>query len=571
MAGSQVNVRHAYANESKNFQTGMQQLRTVLKETIQDNRSQNNIDTKLKRKNSPGVLWFELPKKRIVRRQMLVLTKANSSANLCGGADKGVQTDNAAICKSSIPFKKSLSLPSMSLMINADNKTINLNKTFTKLPAEVSNLNKTEEIEYLKRKVLGLEKQLMMLLIENSIPKSTNVSIDYKTLGSLDAPKHGEAKDDSISDIADIQGEARKLTEAEKILASTLTKYEKRKERYLKDAMPLHPMLKAITSIYNNIISANQKTLRKIANPFHLKLPFIDYAQLYLLSKYGNKNFANSKLIQLIKSVIAHQKLLRVGIFNGFLGIGTKEHADSISFYIKMLGFATYSQMGVNVPNKDDSDILLFPYVRAAEFMKQYFEYSTPKNEYHELCLNIDKIKELDPKKINRTGLINIDRLFAIMEVQYKSSVTKIKSSVKELFYGTNINDDKKIGMVELDMMFKSIEPENYSKKVVEEIFATYANGDELSFNDFVAMCQEKKLFNESQQLKLIKFSKEEDLYKCVRSLYDEFDKVSKIILLRTQSEYADMLEQLKKKCKIEGTKQAKSIILIQACGSATG
>ena len=297
-----------------------------------------------------------------------------------------------------------------------------------------------------------------------------------------------------------------------------------------------------------------------------MKKPFIDYAQQYLLSKYGNKNFANTKLAQLVKAVIVHQNIVRVNVFGSFLGATNTDMVDCVSFYIKMLGFITLSQMGINVNNKEDSDSMIFPFVRGLEFAREYFECSLTKQQFKEISNAIEKIKENDTKKINRSGLVNSEKLFNILVVQYKLSISKVKNSVRDLFFGANLNSDKEISISEFDMMYRAVEPSTYNTKDTKELFSLYAKEDQmLSFKEFVSMCTEKKLFTDEAQLKLLYFNKEEEFYKCVKAIKENFDKISKEISARLSGNeaYVGTVDYLKHKCTIEGTKYAKSIILM--------
>lgn len=218
-----------------------------------------------------------------------------------------------------------------------------------------------------------------------------------------------------------------------------------------------------ITGIYNSILTAyNKDTFTKFNKLFCLKKPFPDYVYQYLVNKFGDQKMSVKKLRQILSSCIVNQKIPRVHLFLGILGLTNDLEEDDANFYIRCLGYIQSMKIGINITNNEMNSSHYIPYVRSTELCKQAFQ-GLSKDAYSDLIKSIEKLKEVDPKKINNSGIIDIDNLMLSALNQYRTMIGKIRDYIADIFNASDLDGNKTLEFFEFYILYRIIEPKKYS------------------------------------------------------------------------------------------------------------
>ena len=134
-------------------------------------------------------------------------------------------------------------------------------------------------------------------------------------------------------------------------------------------------------------------------------------------------------------------KIFRVNMFGRFLTLFDPLDKESFKFYLLCLNyFLNISTFGYLVPNTDADEIVYTPYIRVIDFMRNYFDGRIPIEEYQELKIQIDKLKENDFKKNRNTFIVDLDKSLDILITQHKEMLHKQKGYVQELFSALDVS-----------------------------------------------------------------------------------------------------------------------------------
>jgi hypothetical protein len=106
------------------------------------------------------------------------------------------------------------------------------------------------------------------------------------------------------------------------------------------------------------------------------------------------------------------------------LGLYDPLETEELNYYLECLEFLDRkTNLGIDIPRLDYEECHYTPIARAMECVKTYFEAKLSTEEYFAFKFHIDSLKTGDPKKINKAGIIEIDRL--LVELIEKDKVEK--------------------------------------------------------------------------------------------------------------------------------------------------
>jgi hypothetical protein len=362
---------------------------------------------------------------------------------------------------------------------------------------------------------------------------------------------------------------------AKSLIDEFLRSYANNKKQFMKDLSPIKVLLKTITTVYMNIFNKNKEHLNKPNNVFALKNPLSMHFYEILLNRYGNKAFAKKKLISLLAAGLAHQKIPRIHIFIGLMGLTNDLEEEDANFYIRSVGYMQQLKMGVNIKNSDTAEKHYIPYVRALEACKLYFQASLPKEMYTEFIKKLEKYKEVDKTKLNSNGIIEIDTCLLHMLEEYHILIGKIRDYVFDIFKASDLDGSNTIDFFEFYVIFRNIEPSKYSFEKCRSIFnnsCEYHSGKQnmipvVTFNQFAAICHAQNLFSENSQNAFLGYAKTDELIKLVGALNTKYADISSTFVLRlddlmSKSEYLNNILKTLKQTSSRGNtaREAKGV-----------
>jgi len=140
----------------------------------------------------------------------------------------------------------------------------------------------------------------------------------------------------------------------------------------------------------------------------------------------------------------------------------------------------------------------------------------TPEENQH-LKSEVENLKELDLKGINKAGIIDFDLFMERMLSRYRHLVNKAKTYVINAFAACDLDGNKMCNLEEFLLLNRHIEREKYNKKSLKKIFIENADLDNdgeknLSFDKFSVLCVEYNLFSDESQNKYLQISKKSQL-----------------------------------------------------------
>lgn len=197
---------------------------------------------------------------------------------------------------------------------------------------------------------------------------------------------------------------ARKVNPAKKILAKFLARNQSVINRYA--SLGIHMVLRIISLVYISTLS-KMKSSEAIDS-------FLEILYEELLHKYGMKSVAEKKFRETIASMLYHSSFKRVNMLLRLAGVGKRVGMNSYSYlscklYMDLLNFMQNFNVGIMVSTDDIAEIQLYPTVRAIECVKEKLEPILDKTAVNSFIRFIEQKSVSDPKRINKSGLIELE------------------------------------------------------------------------------------------------------------------------------------------------------------------
>ena len=239
----------------------------------------------------------------------------------------------------------------------------------------------------------------------------------------------------------------------------------------------------------------SKKMINKLIFSFYLSYfsksdfqePFIYFIYEELAQKSGLKSVGDRKFIHFISSLIVLHPLKRPTNFIKFLGAGSIINNSnflpfSLRYFLECLHFMNSSKIGICTID-ETADKILLPVSRAVECVKEKLE-KIDKSAIGKTISLIESQAEPDPKKINKTGVVECELVLEVLLAVFEEFQVKVIDGVELIINALKYEEDK-------SFLFKSevlLILRTFCPDVVER-FESLWTGDEILIEDFCGFC----------------------------------------------------------------------------------
>ena len=267
-----------------------------------------------------------------------------------------------------------------------------------------------------------------------------------------------------------------------------------------KNPMPLKTVLKTISTIYSEKIKDTKKSSEL------KKQDFDEYVYDYYMQVFGIKEIGEKKFCYFILSLKYHAQYFRVHLFSRFMGIvgGIRYNQEQILKYLEGVEYLETSQKGYSVKNLDTSARMMYPYIRAEDYIRAVFDKKLTLEEMYEFKKRMEEFREEDKTERN-IGLIDGDIFLEKVIDKYGSIINRTKQYVVDAFDSCDLDGNKTCSVNEWVLLCRYIEPETFDLNSCIELFFHNANkqikGENcMTFDKFAAVCTDNNLFTDEKQ-----------------------------------------------------------------------
>ena len=192
--------------------------------------------------------------------------------------------------------------------------------------------------------------------------------------------------------------------------------------------------------------------------------------------------------------------------------------------------YAISSHMGINVFFNETDIRRYIPYVRALDYLKVFGENKLNSEELLELKMQIDSIKENDPKNVNKTGIVDFDIFMSKLLIKYRYIVNRCKIYVKNAFKAADLDNNGQCNLYEFILIYRYIENEKFEENRVLKIFQETAdvigeNEKNLSFDKFATISVDYDLFSDEKQNKFLEIGQQDNVEQKINELHKDLLK----------------------------------------------
>ena len=337
----------------------------------------------------------------------------------------------------------------------------------------------------------------------------------------------------STTNIGTMLGKKREPTTAVKkhnAVLETVHKLEKilKKGVRLRNLVTLKKILKSITSFLVDKIAAAHE------NPTVKEQDMATFIYTSFFNTYGTSKFTESKYLKFMASVKAYTAIHRIATFARLCGVSDAENNwtldESKQFLIGLEFLLTQRNIGMTIANSEIEKRHYTPFIRAVEYARQFCERRGIHSEFVDLKRELEKLKETDSTGQNRAGKIKVDLFLEMIVDLYRKYKIKSKEYLRWVFEACNFLGRKTLGLDELAVLIKYIEPEKYDPKRIEEIYnlnEEYVNSENVGipFEKFVVAALENELFSIEKQRKFVQAADDNEVAKNFKSIKEEWSK----------------------------------------------
>ncbi|CAG9327564.1 unnamed protein product [Blepharisma stoltei] len=218
-----------------------------------------------------------------------------------------------------------------------------------------------------------------------------------------------------------------------------------------------------------------------------------EFAYDELFGKYGLKKVADKKYLEIVSTALKYPDSIKISTFARLMGIGSKIDLIDFSrpklsfiFYISSISNIFKSKAGIIVGYDDSSEYQMIPSIRATECIKEKFNDLTSQSQIQRIIAAVEKLSQPDPKKVNKSGVIDQDVLLEIMLSEYEIYQSGIVSALNVIFDGLSVaNKVVYINKADLVLITRYISPHKISLLVNKD-----ENNKETYSQALVNLCQ---------------------------------------------------------------------------------
>lgn len=231
-------------------------------------------------------------------------------------------------------------------------------------------------------------------------------------------------------------------------------------------------VLKTISSIYSSAISKKNLNLMDLA----------DFTYEEFFSKYSQKTTIGKKYLEFVAALLKYPESRKVMTFVKLFGIGKKlgleDYArlrESFSFIVNFFEKIEKSTLGIIFDADETSDYQFIPTIRAVECSKEAIFNFVDSQKMQSIVDFINSKSFNDPKKINKSGIINQEILADYLLSEVNGYYKKYIDNIFQLFQGISVTKSvNKVHKRDVVLLIKFISPQKL------ENFG--GNSDPLSF-----------------------------------------------------------------------------------------
>ena len=265
--------------------------------------------------------------------------------------------------------------------------------------------------------------------------------------------------------------------------------------------------LKLITQIYDEKLAAGRD------NPLNKELEMQIFSFNIFLNRYGIKKVAERKFTEFVLTVRNYSQVFRISVFAKMINILDSKvnyTVDEMKKYLEGFEYLTeICNSGNNIPH-DPADIKRYvPFLRGLEFIRVFSENKLSHEEIADFRKELDTIKEIDPKNINKNGIIDMDLYLTKILTRYRHIMNRTKTYVVNAFNACDLDGNKMCNLNEFVLLYRHIEKEKFKEEDVVKLFEDQADlitdsQKNMSFDKFTAICVDYQLFSDGQQIKYL-------------------------------------------------------------------
>ena len=223
--------------------------------------------------------------------------------------------------------------------------------------------------------------------------------------------------------------------------------------------------LKTISMIYSSIVAKRQTTHATNLEDF-------TYDEFY--SKYGQKVVAAKKFIDFVAALLKYPDSRKVITFSKLLSISKKLGLDDyirpkecFSFISSLQESISKSTLGIVVGIDETSDYQFIPTIRAIECAKEVISPYIDNAKMLNILDIIDKNSHPDPKKINKSGIIDQELLQEILLNEYDNYYKYVINNLILTFEGITLQKNpERMYKQDFIMLIRHVSPAKFDTLV---------------------------------------------------------------------------------------------------------
>jgi hypothetical protein len=273
-----------------------------------------------------------------------------------------------------------------------------------------------------------------------------------------------------------------------------------------------------------------RKMINKMTFSFYLSYfaksdqhePFIFFVYEELSKGSGLKSVGDKKFVHFMSSLIVLHPSKRPSIFLKFLGAGPIINSKnffifSLRFYLECLHFMTFSKIGICIID-ETLDKIMLPLSRAIECIKEKLE-KFDKSSIGKTISFIESQAEPDPKRINKTGVVECELLLEVLINVFEEFQVKVMNGVEMIVGALKYEEDKSFLLKSESLLILR----TFSPDICDQFDSEFTT-EEILIEDFCRFAIEKAVLTENDIKTCVPFPpmSSSELFPIIKSSIDE-------------------------------------------------
>ncbi|CAG9324781.1 unnamed protein product [Blepharisma stoltei] len=256
--------------------------------------------------------------------------------------------------------------------------------------------------------------------------------------------------------------------------------------------------------VHRLISSIYSACLAKVASGLYLD-GLVEQTYDEFMQKYSYRKTSEKKFFEFISSLFNSIDSKRAVNFMRFIGAAKRIGITNFSklsfvFYIQAYHSMISSNKGILVAYDDTAERAMIPKSRATEFLNTKMEGIIDKQTHSRLSVTIEQLTVPDPKKINTSGLVEIEAVLELFVEVHEEYQNKINQGLYMLVEAVRFNEDKThLPFAEFLILARIISPSKYqsSKDDIKKWIDNFKDDEEINqLEEIFGKCVEKNLLS---------------------------------------------------------------------------